>query len=672
MCDSAIDLSDLEAAIVALNLAESQRSLYDANVIAAAAVVAIESANHGLPTEISERSAASLSSPAASFESPRSNHAADIESLSASSLIRGFVGVTPFVLKAAGEGGAGSLNSPRITPRGELSRSPAQIILRTKSYIGSFSRRRAEEGTPLSISPRDSSNLPRIMSPPLAGLSSRSVNANANSARVQPDPPPPIPSTSTTPRTPIPSPTYIPIPQSLDEEGGSLQSPPPHPLYEEESGSPLLVWGWDVFAEPLASDGARIFTLPWLAFASSLPASPTPTPPREVNFGLGVALLAHCQPTDPPHSHQLPRSIAWHCSGENISPPSPVPHHQSPLPAATGETRLANAAYKLLGAAAAGALGGSGAPLIVHPAALRGLVACMRGAYNNLPFHSFAHAVAVAQHAAMLGWSARTSLTAVEQFAVLVAALGHDTGHPGHSNSFEQELAWDRASVNVSGDGGHLSCRSGASSASSSHQNSLPRAVPLALLFGDDSVLERNSAAIVSTALAAPGSVLENLPRATARSLRAVIVNAILATDMTRHFEIVAEIEKGVGALTSHLVHTADLSGTASPLHIARQWAARILNEFTVQANAEVARGYPQTPHMICLQTLAGEGGEGSSALMAARMQVTFVRAIVLPLYIALSRVVPELDEPLANIRAAREHFDAVVTFLEKEETNQE
>jgi hypothetical protein len=78
--------------------------------------------------------------------------------------------------------------------------------------------------------------------------------------------------------------------------------------------------------------------------------------------------------------------------------------------------------------------------------------------------------------------------------------------------------------------------------------------------------------------------------------------------------------------LVSVLVHLADLSGQSRPEKQRLNWGARIVAEFRHQAIKEKTLGLPVTPFMHALET----------PIQAARLQMTFVSNIVLPLFRAV------------------------------------
>jgi len=220
-------------------------------------------------------------------------------------------------------------------------------------------------------------------------------------------------------------------------------------------------------------------------------------------------------------------------------------------------------------------------------------------------------------------------LSRADAFAVLVAALGHDVGHPGYTGAFEETLG--RPHANLVGAPG-----------------------------GAGAALERFHAHVLVQLLddaAAGTDALAELDAGAAAGARRTVVAAVLATDMAQHDACVADLgarararapwaDAGArAALACAVVHTADLSGAAFPARVAQNWAARIVAEFAAQAAAEAARGLPLTPYMQGLHAPRAQ----------ARLQVGFYGNVVLPLWRGLAATLPGLEEPVANVEAALE-----------------
>jgi hypothetical protein len=141
------------------------------------------------------------------------------------------------------------------------------------------------------------------------------------------------------------------------------------------------------------------------------------------------------------------------------------------------------------------------------------------------------------------------------------------------------------------------------------------------------------------------------------RAFRKAIVNTVLGTDMTIHFEILTLFETKIGKdprlanlgsrekfvamddeqklLTLRVIlKVADLGHVASPYEQHMIWANNLSEEFFLQGDREKAAGDP-------VSFLMDRSKPGASA---PRNQVGFIRAIALPLFKALANVFPEVS----------------------------
>merc|ERR1719272_736319 len=136
----------------------------------------------------------------------------------------------------------------------------------------------------------------------------------------------------------------------------------------------------------------------------------------------------------------------------------------------------------------------------------------LQGYRLDNPFHNWTHAVDVHHHIwRMLMLSkAHAYLSGLEQFSLLVSAIGHDVGHLGVNNQFLVETAHE-----------------------------------LAVRYNDRSPLENMHCAtffgIVTSTKGA--NIFEAIPRKDYFELRRICIASILHTDNVLHFEIVKETQ---------------------------------------------------------------------------------------------------------------------------------
>ncbi|KAG6977752.1 hypothetical protein JG688_00000076 [Phytophthora aleatoria] len=159
---------------------------------------------------------------------------------------------------------------------------------------------------------------------------------------------------------------------------------------------------------------------------------------------------------------------------------------------------------------------------------LQNFIVAMKEHYHPNPFHNFLHAFSVV-HAAYLLLSttdAGQMLQPLDIAACLVASLGHDVDHPGHTNDFE--------------------VKSGSQ---------------LAMLYSDESVLEHHHAYTTFRLISKEknANILQNLTPVDYRHFRKMVITAILGTDMANHFKFLESIEK-VLRPASHHVDTVSIT----------------------------------------------------------------------------------------------------------------
>ncbi|KAE8878249.1 hypothetical protein PF005_g15056 [Phytophthora fragariae] len=159
---------------------------------------------------------------------------------------------------------------------------------------------------------------------------------------------------------------------------------------------------------------------------------------------------------------------------------------------------------------------------------LQNFIVAMKEHYHPNPFHNFMHAFSVV-HASYLLLSttdAGQMLQPLDIAACLIASLGHDVDHPGHTNDFE--------------------VKSGSQ---------------LAMLYSDESVLEHHHAYTTFRLISKEknANILQNLTPVDYRHVRKMVINAILGTDMANHFKFLECLEK-VLRPPNHHVDTTTIS----------------------------------------------------------------------------------------------------------------
>lgn len=129
----------------------------------------------------------------------------------------------------------------------------------------------------------------------------------------------------------------------------------------------------------------------------------------------------------------------------------------------------------------------------------------------------------------------------------------------------------------------------------------------LALMYNDESVLENHSLAVAFKLLQKEDcDFLENLNKKQRQTLRKMTIDMVLATDMSKHMSLLADLKTmvetkkvaGNGILLldnyteriqvlQNMLHCADLSNPTKPLDIYRRWVDNVMEEFFIQGDKE-------------------------------------------------------------------------------------
>ncbi|XP_037067742.1 cAMP-specific 3',5'-cyclic phosphodiesterase 4C isoform X1 [Peromyscus leucopus] len=216
--------------------------------------------------------------------------------------------------------------------------------------------------------------------------------------------------------------------------------------------------------------------------------------------------------------------------------------------------------------------------------ALRAYLLTLEGHYHaDVAYHNSVHAADVVQSAhVLLGAPALQAVfTDLEVLAAVFACAIHDVDHPGVSNQFL---------INTNSE--------------------------LALMYNDVSVLENHHLAVGFKLLQGENcDFFRNLSAKQRLSLRRMVIDMVLATDMSKHMSLLADLKTmvetkrvaslGVLLLDNYsdriqvlqsLVHCADLSNPTKPLRLYRQWTDRIMAEFFRQGDRERELGLDISP----------------------------------------------------------------------------
>lgn len=220
----------------------------------------------------------------------------------------------------------------------------------------------------------------------------------------------------------------------------------------------------------------------------------------------------------------------------------------------------------------------------LKPVVLVQFVNVLEPMYLPNPFHNFVHAVDV------LCWltmemenvEVQSFLADSDQFALLVAALGHDVGHLGVNNQFL---------------------------VATSHE--------LAVIYNDKSPLENMHCCKLFQVLGHEAQLFQALDKETYKRMRKDIIEAILHTDITKHNEMVKDLslfyqmnkdvlniaelsaearevlKSNTSLMMCSFLHSADVNNPSRPWHIAEKMAHLCVDEFFAQGDKEKELGIP-------------------------------------------------------------------------------
>ncbi|XP_012584717.1 PREDICTED: cAMP-specific 3',5'-cyclic phosphodiesterase 4C isoform X1 [Condylura cristata] len=257
--------------------------------------------------------------------------------------------------------------------------------------------------------------------------------------------------------------------------------------------------------------------------------------------------------------------------------------------------------------------------------------------HADVAYHNSIHAADVAQsaHVLLATPALEAVFTDLEVLATIFASAIHDVDHPGVSNQFL---------INTNSE--------------------------LALMYNDASVLENHHLAVGFKLLQAENcDIFQNLSAKQRLSLRRMVIDMVLATDMSKHMNLLADLKTmvetkkvtslGVLMLDNYsdriqvlqnLVHCADLSNPTKPLPLYRQWTDRIMAEFFQQGDRERESGLDISP--MCDKHTAS----------VEKSQVGFIDYIAHPLWETWADLVhPDAQDLLDTLEDNREWYQSKI-----------
>ncbi|XP_035030653.1 calcium/calmodulin-dependent 3',5'-cyclic nucleotide phosphodiesterase 1A [Hippoglossus stenolepis] len=236
------------------------------------------------------------------------------------------------------------------------------------------------------------------------------------------------------------------------------------------------------------------------------------------------------------------------------------------------------------------------------------------------PYHNLIHAADVTQtaHFLMLHTGLMHWLSELEILAMVFAAAIHDFEHTGTTNNF------------------HIHTRS-----------------EVAIFYNDRSVLENHHISAAYRLMAEEDmNILINLNKDDWRELRSLVIEMVMSTDMSCHFQQIKTMRNALSQthsidkvkVLSLMLHAADISHPAKAWPLHHRWTHSLMEEFFQQGDKEVDLGLPFSP--LC----------DRKATMIAQSQIGFIDFIVEPTFTVLIDTTEKVIGPLIEEdRKARE-----------------
>ncbi|GCC29892.1 hypothetical protein chiPu_0008335 [Chiloscyllium punctatum] len=257
--------------------------------------------------------------------------------------------------------------------------------------------------------------------------------------------------------------------------------------------------------------------------------------------------------------------------------------------------------------------------------------------HGDVAYHNSLHAADVTQstHILLSTPALDAVFTDLEILAAIFAAAIHDVDHPGVSNQFL---------INTNSE--------------------------LALMYNDESVLENHHLAVGFKLLQEDScDIFQNLTKKQRQMLRKMVIEMVLATDMSKHMTLLADLKtmvetkkvtsSGVLLLDNYtdriqvlrnMVHCADLSNPTKSLELYRQWTDRIMDEFFHQGDKERERGMEISP--MCDKHTA----------IVEKSQVGFIDYIAHPLWETWADLVhPDAQDILDTLEDNRNWYQSMI-----------
>ena len=259
---------------------------------------------------------------------------------------------------------------------------------------------------------------------------------------------------------------------------------------------------------------------------------------------------------------------------------------------------------------------------------LKGFATGVQSAYHpENSYHNATHAADVLQsihfYLGTCGLEDFLSTSPLELAGAYLGAAIHDMDHPGVTNSYL-----------------------------------ISTQAKLAMRYNDRSVLENHHvASAFALTLEEDKDLFSQLLPDDYRHIRMVMIEMVLATDISQHFSLLMKFkgkflssrsdlaaDDRIMAL-SFLLHAADISNPSKPWNLCRRWAGLVLKEFWIQGDQERVRGL-EVSYMMDRFTVN-----------VAKSQVGFIDVIVKPVFFALREITQKFEDSCVLLTANREKW---------------
>jgi hypothetical protein len=233
----------------------------------------------------------------------------------------------------------------------------------------------------------------------------------------------------------------------------------------------------------------------------------------------------------------------------------------------------------------------------------------LESSYRENPYHNSTHGADVmSSYLYLLNNSDLVNhVSHNELLAGIVATLGHDVGHPGKTNRF---LVMTRDDI--------------------------------ATAYNDISVLENMHASLVFNIMKnEENNFLIHLPNDKYFAFRKIVIEMILATDMAKHFDMMAQfrvkyyetenvdlsVPETKFDVFKIMMKASDIGHAAKTLELHEKWCRLVIEEFYEQGDLEKSLGIPVS--MYCDRETTD----------ISKSQAGFIKNIVYPLFCSLNSI---------------------------------